>query len=194
MRGYTLLELMIVISTIAILSMMGIIGFRGASEREQLAAASRQLLGDLKSTQNKAVSGMGKAGFSLEKSGVNSYKMFIYKYSFDTCPDGETECTEGYCNDCPGGASACSYCKEEIGTSYFNNPPTTPPTRSVVTIDAPDAFSVYFFRPPNMGKALIKENGVEVESLEVILKHTRLPTSEKKVIIEGTEAVKIYEE
>lgn len=187
MRGYTVLELMIVISTIAILSMMGIIGLRGASEREQLAAASRQLLGDLVSTRNKATSGMSKAGFSLEKSSADSYK--IFKYNFVSCSD-PVDCGN-YCDDCPGGATDCQYCKEEIGTFYFNNPSTVPPTRSVVSIDTD--FSVYFFRAPRIGKALIN-NDPSIDSLEIILNHAKLPFT-KKIKVEGAgEAVKIYEE
>ena len=190
MKGYTVLELMIVISTIAILSMMGIVGLRGASEREQLAAAGRQLLGDLKSTQNKAVSGMGKAGFSLEKSSSDSYKIFTLKYSFASCPGGATDCGH-YCDDCPGDAADCQYCKEELGTFYFSNPPTVPPARSVVSIDTD--FSIYFFRAPHIGKALINNDPL-IDSLEIVLNHARLPFT-KKIKIEGADvAVRIYEE
>jgi len=182
MKGYTVLELMIVMGTIAILSMMGLVGIRGASEREALAAASRQLLGDLISTQNKATSGYKKAGFSLASSGGNSYKIYAYHYDdFSFCGGVATDSWE---YDCPGGAGSCGFCKEEIANITLTSPK--------VEITSPSSFEVYFFRPPNMGKALIN-GGAGPDPLEITLKHTKLPF-EKKVIVAGTEAVRIYEE
>ena len=181
MRGYTIVELMIVISTIAILSLMGIVGMRGAGEREELAAAGRQLLGDLISTQNKASAGYKKAGFSLEGGAGNSYKIFAYFYDYSSCSGDEGS----WEYDCPGGESLCSWCKEEMAEILF--------TSSQVEIDSPPSFSVYFFRPPNIGKARILEDGTEVDQLEIVLKHSKLPFS-KRIIVESPTAVKVYEE
>ena len=184
MKGYTLIELMVVISTITILSLIGIVGIRGAMEREELAAASRQLVGDFLSLQNKASAGMKSAGFSLER-GENEDFYRIYKYLYtDFSPCGG-EASGEWEYDCPGGEALCGYCKTEVNRIYFPSPQ--------VYFESPASFAVYFFRPPNIGKARILREGVEGDRLEIVLKHEKLPFS-KTVVIESERTVKIYEE
>lgn len=181
MRGYTIVELMIVIGVITTLSVISLVGIRGAAEREELVAASRQLAGDLISAQNKASSGKSKAGFEVVSTGATGYKMNVYKYSYDSClpPAEAIDCVDDYCDDCPSGEASCTYCKEEVSEFSFNSPQ--------VQIVSPASFSVYFFRPPNMGRALLS-----VDPLEITLQHEL--GFEKKVVVSGADTVQIYEE
>jgi prepilin-type N-terminal cleavage/methylation domain-containing protein len=181
MKGYTLVELMIVVGVITTLSIIALVGIRGAAEREELVAAGRQLVGDLVSAQNKASSGKDKAGFAVEKTSATSYRTVVYKYSYASCLAGEVlDCSGDYCDDCPSGETNCSYCRELVGEFSFASPQ--------VTIDSPADFSVYFFRPPNIGRALLS-----LDPLRITLLHTGLGF-EKTVVVRGTSPVQIYEE
>lgn len=183
MRGYTIVELMIVIGVITLLSTITLVGIRGAGEREELVAASRQLVGDLVSAQNKASSGKNKAGFEVERTGPSSYRILVYKYSYSFCPapGAEIDCNVGgnRCDDCPSGETTCFYCREVLSESSFAS--------TQVTILSPASFSVYFFRPPNMGRALLS-----ADPLEITLQHEL--GFEKTIVVSGADTVQIYEE
>jgi Tfp pilus assembly major pilin PilA len=190
MKGYTVIEVMVVLGTIAVLAAVGVLGLRGADEREQLVAAQRQLLGDLRITQNKAISGREKAGFGIKKESDSAYA--IYRYRFSDLTDCSPS-TASY--DCPGDETSCSYCWEKVGddisfkSSFVSFAPTT-------------SFNIYFFRPPNTGTARLVtvpddplSAGLVESSVAITLTHERLPASSKRIVVEAVgDIAKVYED
>jgi len=61
--GFTLLEVLVAITIIALLSGISLVGYNRFQERQQLVSAKEQLRSDLRLTQQKALSGEKPAGW-----------------------------------------------------------------------------------------------------------------------------------
>jgi prepilin-type N-terminal cleavage/methylation domain-containing protein len=153
--GYTLIELIAVMGIMATVFALTFVGIRGSREREELVAAQQQLVGDLRSAQAKAVSGVDAAGYGLEYDNESTYDIVAYRYDLD-----ETGClgfgdwqAEGtWDRDCPEGAGTCGVCKvtlQTVSLSQASQP------RETVKFSSPASFSVYFYRAPNSGQGEI---------------------------------------
>jgi prepilin-type N-terminal cleavage/methylation domain-containing protein len=62
-RGYTLVELVVVMAVMAIVAIVAIYGLGTSGKAEDLRAASRELVGNLRSVQNKVINGAGGVNF-----------------------------------------------------------------------------------------------------------------------------------
>ena len=71
MKGYTLVEILVVVSIIGLLFSFGFVNFREYSRRQQLKNAATALSGNLRMAQEKALSGEVPAGcVGLKSYGV----------------------------------------------------------------------------------------------------------------------------
>lgn len=77
-NAYTLIEILIVISITAILLGFGFAGFRQYSQRQVLFAAAREVRGDLRLLQEKAISGVKEPDVITSCAGK-----FLDGYRFD---------------------------------------------------------------------------------------------------------------
>ena len=173
-KGYSMIELVLVMGVLVVLMLLTVTGLRGSQEREDLVAAQRKLLGDFKSVQAKAVAGMEAAGFGIEHNlgvdGKSQYRLVQYRYDLET----EGECTDlggtwaDWADDCPSGESSCFYCKIDLNTMSLAE--FSSPREKVGFIDDLSEFSVYFFRAPNtgQGKIILPES---TETLTLTLEH-----------------------
>ena len=65
-KGYTLIELLVGISIIAIIFGVGFVSYREFSRRQSLTGVTKQLVGDLRLAQQLALTGQNqKVGFAL---------------------------------------------------------------------------------------------------------------------------------
>ena len=75
--GFTLIELLIVIAIIGILSAIAIPSFSSFNNKQRLSQAAKQVKNDLRSAQNRAISGIeGKAWGINIAPGASYYTMF----------------------------------------------------------------------------------------------------------------------
>ncbi len=72
MKGYSLTELMVVMSIIGILAMMQFYGMHSANDMEKLKASQKDLIVDLRSLQNKALNGEMYGASSTHVATFNS--------------------------------------------------------------------------------------------------------------------------
>lgn len=79
LSGFTLLELLVVISIIVTLFGVGFANFRGFQDRQRLITARESLKSDLRYTQQQALAGIKPAGctnlngYKLERTSATSY-------------------------------------------------------------------------------------------------------------------------
>lgn len=173
-KGYSMIELVLVLGVLAVLMFLTVSGLRGSQEREDLVTAQRKLLGDFKSVQVKALAGVEAAGFGIEHNlgvdGKSQYRTVQYRYDLEI----ETECTDlggtwdEWADDCPSGESSCFYCKIDLNTMSLSE--FTSPREKVGFTDDPSEFSVYFFRAPNTGQGKIIVPA-STETLTLTLEH-----------------------
>lgn len=150
--GYSMIELIVVMGIITTLFGIVVVGFRGSQGREELIAAQRMVIGDLKSAQAKAVSGLDAAGYGVkyvepDPGGLrNTYKIVAYRFDTLGADCGGVE-VSGWTLDCPDEAGSCSVCKVDLKTVSLSQ------ISLKVEFWAGQVFNVYFFRPPSSGQA-----------------------------------------
>jgi len=69
-KGYSLLEILIVLVIIGVVFSVGIAQFRDFSRRQAVRVAARQLLGDIREIQSQALSGKKPAGCTGTFNGI----------------------------------------------------------------------------------------------------------------------------
>lgn len=70
-KGYTLIEILIVLGIMGILFSVGFAGFRDFSRRQVLAGVVKQIQGDIRSAQQMALSGQKPSGLSCRTENLN---------------------------------------------------------------------------------------------------------------------------
>ena len=71
-RGYTLIELMVVIAIIAVIAVVSLFGLNNFRDVEAVKSASKQMLADLRSLQNRTING----GVPIQGGTIPSINIF----------------------------------------------------------------------------------------------------------------------
>lgn len=85
-KGYTLIEILVALTIIALIFSIGYVNFRDFSRRQALAGTARSLMGDLRLAQEQATAGKKPAvvacnlpnelnGFNFRVTGTSSYQL-----------------------------------------------------------------------------------------------------------------------
>lgn len=170
--GYSVIELVIVMGIIVSLFGLAVIGFRGSKDREELVAAQRQLIGDLKSAQAKAVSGLDAAGYGVEYLDPASYRTIAYRYDLTgaSCAAAGGSEDDSWPLDCPGGIGTCSVCKVPLETILLSE------ASPRVSFAGGTEFNVYFYRTPGSGQGILLLIGgtgplPAGDAIQIVLEH-----------------------
>ena len=90
--GYTMIELMVVIAIMGVIGLLSIYGLRSSDDSQIVTSAAKELAGNLRSLQNKAINGSkGSNCFVMQFAGSGSmtYNMVSTVDSFSqTIPNG----------------------------------------------------------------------------------------------------------
>ena len=76
-QGFTLLELLLVVTIIGVMSAVSISGLRAASDRARVNEAATQLAADLQRARSAAQRYNQNASFKIDTATANSYKLTI---------------------------------------------------------------------------------------------------------------------
>ncbi|MFC1625463.1 Tfp pilus assembly protein FimT/FimU [Patescibacteria group bacterium] len=90
-KGYTLIEILISLTIISILFGIGYVSFRDFSRRQAIQGASKNIIGDLRLTQELALSGEKPSSLNCETSHS------LNGYYFRVSVDGNSYSIEAFC-------------------------------------------------------------------------------------------------
>jgi len=95
-RGYTLVELLVVVTLIGILTAIGIVSLSGFTRRQTLTQAGKDLETDLRATRNRSVSGVDGRIWGIHfVKGSQVYEIFSTDDTFAYSPPlGQSEITK----------------------------------------------------------------------------------------------------
>lgn len=164
--GYSVIELVAVISIMLVLFFLTVGGLRGSQEHEDLIAAQRILVGDLRGMQTKAITGVDAAGYGVSSNGGSEYQTVAYRYNLpeDSCSG---EFVAGWDRDCPGETTTCSVCKLILRAVSLNQVALP---RINIGFPDPTSFEIYFYRAPSNGRGEIID---AAQSLIIGLEHAK---------------------
>lgn len=103
--GYTLVEILIVLTVMAIVFSGGYAGYREFSRRQNLAGVAKSIIGDLRYTQTLAISGKKPAGCISYLDGYEFYVVNSMRYEIRAKCSGSPA---GKVVDLPSGYSISS--------------------------------------------------------------------------------------
>ncbi|MFH1582249.1 MAG: prepilin-type N-terminal cleavage/methylation domain-containing protein [bacterium] len=143
-KGFTLIELVVVIAIISILSTVFLTNYRGGDSEFSLKRSAHKLAQDIRSIQEKSIAtkefkGEFQGGFGIYLTeGSNQYVLFV-----DCNGDGIYNGSLLSCSDCTGGSCIENRYTEEIETLSFEE------GVSVSTISSSGGNFFVVFNPPD---------------------------------------------
>ena len=92
-RGYTLIEILVVLTVIGILFSVGYVGYRDFSRRQSLAGAAKIVQGDLRKAQQNALSGIKPGGAAC--LGTNTLDGYYFRVTSGSTYEIGAACSGG---------------------------------------------------------------------------------------------------